>query len=122
MVSFEKERGSRVEDITKNSIKRFRESEIFDKYCEEEVRDLVNMILEARGLKVEGEKLTFDTFVHSLTVYLNSLGAKDAKSIKEGLEILKKLLEFTRASETNSKENLKKLMEVDIVQTLFTLF
>lgn len=113
---------SKVEDITKNMIKRFKDSELFEHYCEEELKDLVNMILGTGAAKLEGKKLNFSIFVQSLTIYLNELSPKDVNCITEGLNILKKLLEFTRESETNNNDNLEKLMEVDIVKTLFKLF
>ena len=110
------------DEITKSVLKNFRESEQFESLCDLEINGLIEMVIGNKNNLADGKKLTFSTFIHSLSIYLNDLPPTDTRDIVEGIEILKKILRFSRESNKPVKESLERLMQTNIIETIFVLF
>ena len=110
------------DEITKSVLKNFRESEQFESLCDLEINGLIEMVIGNKNNLADGKKLTFSTFIHSLSIYLNDLPPTDTRDIVEGIEILKKILRFSRESNKPIKESLERLMQTNIIETIFVLF
>lgn len=112
-----------IDELVIRMIKKYTETPQFEMHKDSEFKELVRIILESYPENVTSFEINYDTFVHSICVYLESIILGEDKNITEGLNILQKLLELARESDIlDFNMHQTKLIELGIINTIFKLF
>ena len=88
-----------TDELVIKMIKEYTDTDQYQEHRDSEFKELVRIILESDSEDISTFNIDYDTFVHSICVYLESISKGDDKNITEGLNILQKLLELARESD-----------------------